>query len=310
MPLISVVIATYRRPKVVVSAIESALAQTMSDLEVIVAVERDDAATVAALEALADPRVRYVVNPEQKGPGAARDFAVLASSAQWIAFLDDDDGWLPTKLEKQLAASDGNERTIVTCLSQVVTPIGNFVRPSDPYTDKQPIDEWLFSRRSWLKGGESMLQTSSLLIPKQLFATLRFGQVRHEEWELVIRAVKQFGYHLVTVPEVLVVYQAGNTYAWRRSADWIDSVRDLVSPTAYAGFCLNVATQGLRPEDRAVAIRTFLRMALRNGRPTARQLFAFAMIWLVPDALRLRMRSLFSQASKPPEGSPPSSPRF
>ena len=291
MPLVSVVIPTYRRPDNLLRAVRSALAQTMADLEVVVVVEPDDDMALPALATIDDPRVRAVMSPAKRGPAPARDLGALSGVGRWLAFLDDDDEWQPQKLEKQIAITGADAKVIVMTLSRVVLPTGTIVQPTLPYDGSQPVDEWLFGRRTWLKGGEAMLQTSSLMVPRALFDALRFGSVRHEEWELVIRAVKLLGYALLTVPEPLVTYHAGNTvYPWRPSVAWIDSVRDLVSPRAYAGFCLTVALQHVHPPDRNRAARMLLGKALRNGRPTARQLFAFALIWLLPETLRHKLR--------------------
>jgi glycosyltransferase involved in cell wall biosynthesis len=270
----------------------------MPDLEVVVAIERGDDASIAALQAIRDARVSHVVNPEKRGPGAARDFGVSCSRGQWVAFLDDDDEWHPEKLGKQLAVVSDGEKTIVMTLSRVVTASGAFINPTEAYAGERPIDEWLFGRRTWTKGGESMLQTSSLMMPRTLFQKLCFGQSRHEEWELAIRAVKQLGYKLVTVPEPLVTYQMSSTvYAWRHSAEWVEGVRDILTPQAYSGFCLTVAPKGIVSPDRNSAFLTFLWMGLKNGRPTAKQLFAFAFFWLVPDKLRHRLRARSVPAS-------------
>jgi len=289
MPRVSVVIATYKRPERLLRAVHCVLAQTVSDIELVVACEKDDAATVEALATVGDPRVRVVVNPVKAGAGVARDLGARAAAGRWVAFLDDDDEWLPAKLEKQLAVADDD--TIVMTLSNVVTPAGIFVRPARPYAGDEPVDEWLFARRSWFRGGDSMMQTSSLMMPALLFGQLGFRSARHEEWELVIRAVKQHGYRLVTVREPLVNYYTGGKYPWHTSVDWIETMTDVLSPRAISGFCLNVATQGLAPVERNKAFRTLLRTAFRLGRPEARQLFAFFLIWTIPDSLRERLRA-------------------
>lgn len=295
--LVSVVIATYRRPSVIGRAVGCVLAQTVDDLEIVVVIERDDHDTASALAGVDDPRLRIVINPHKAGPAAARDFGIRQAHGTWIAFLDDDDEWLPEKLERQIAAApDGH--CIVMTLTRVLTPSGELIHPTRPYEGHEPIDEWLFGRRTWLKGGEAMLQTSSLMVPKALFDRIGFGEARHEEWELAIRAVKQFGYRLITVREPLVIYRAGNTYPWRPSAVWIDSVRDLVSPRAYAGFCLTTATQGLVGPERNRAALTFLGKALRHGRPTPKQFFAFVLIWLVPETLRHRLRTTLARRAR------------
>ncbi len=288
-PRVSTVIATYKRPEALLRAVRSVLAQTVAEIELIIVVECDDSASREALATIADPRVSTVVNPIKAGPGPARDTGAAAATAPYIAFLDDDDEWLPAKLERQLTVAD--ERTIVMTLTHVLTMQGSFVRPGRPYEGDMPIDEWLFDRRSWLRGGDSMLQTSSLLMPRALFATLGFGCVRHEEWELVIRAVKQHGYRLVTLREPLTIYRAGGHYPWRPSLDWVHSVTDLLTPRAAAGFCLQVATQGLVGPERNKAFAALFRAGFALGRPTLKQLFAYVVIWGVPHDLRWRLRA-------------------
>ena len=295
LPIVSVVTATLNRPKLLTRAIGTALRQSFSKIEVIVVVDGDDPESIEALRKIADTRLKYIVHPENRGAGLARDTGVSASRGIWIAFLDDDDEWLPDKLEKQVAACTDDSRTISTTLSHVVARFGTFIHRGDIYTGAEPVDEWLFGRRSWFGGGQ-LLQTSSLMVPRTLFNQLRFGRSRHEEWELVIRAVKQMGFRLVTVREPLVIYYAGGFYAWKSSLEWVESVRDLLSARAYSGFCLTVAPQGLRTgwlesADRNRAFVSFLRLALRHGRPTMRQLFAFAVLWLFPDHLRYKVRA-------------------
>lgn len=296
MSAVSVVIATYRRPEAIIVAVACALRQTFSDLEIVVVVESDDQLTTEALANINDARVRHVVNPVKRGPAAARDFGVKQSRSKWIAFLDDDDQWDSDKLEQQFSALAGNESSICMTLSRVVSSNDTVIRPTQPYDGSTPIDEWLFDRKTWLKTSQSMLQTSSLLVPRAVFDHIEFGTSRHEEWELVIRAVKQLGYRLVTVNKPLVTYHAGNLYPWRSSVEWIDSAHDLLTPKACAGFCLTVATQGLRAPERNRAIWTFFGRAFRYGKPTAKQLLAFSLIWIMPDTVRHRLRALLSRA--------------
>jgi glycosyltransferase involved in cell wall biosynthesis len=88
----------------IMGALDSALSQTISDLEVIVV---DDGSTdggnhLVAQRASSDPRVR-LVQQENRGPSAARNVGVDLARAPYLAFLDADDRWLPQKLAKQLA---------------------------------------------------------------------------------------------------------------------------------------------------------------------------------------------------------------
>lgn len=103
MPTVSVVIPTYNRADLLEEALSSVLQQTYQDFEVIIV---DDGSTddtrerVAALQS--DPRMRYVYQ-ENHGLAGARNTGIRASRGDYIALLDDDDIWLPDKLEKQMS---------------------------------------------------------------------------------------------------------------------------------------------------------------------------------------------------------------
>jgi len=102
-PFVSVVMPTHNRADLVGRAIKSVLAQTHPDFELIVVDDgsRDD--TRGAVARHQDPRVRYVRNEKPTGPAGARNAGIRAAgSGAFLAFLDDDDEWLPRKLELQL----------------------------------------------------------------------------------------------------------------------------------------------------------------------------------------------------------------
>ena len=95
MPLVSVVIPTLHRPKLVLRAIHSVLNQTYREIELIVVVDGPDKATVAAVRSIEGPRLRLIVNPLIVA--GARNTGADRATGDWIAFLDDDDEWLPKK---------------------------------------------------------------------------------------------------------------------------------------------------------------------------------------------------------------------
>jgi glycosyltransferase involved in cell wall biosynthesis len=97
-PLVSVIIPTYRRSAFLRRAIESALAQTYSPVEVIVVEDGShDAREVASSFGA---RVKYLWQ-ENQGAAVARNTAAAAARGSWLALLDDDDFWIPEKLERQ-----------------------------------------------------------------------------------------------------------------------------------------------------------------------------------------------------------------
>ena len=108
----TVIIATFRRARLLCRAVESVLAQTLADFELVVVDDNgvghpEQLATVQALNArFDDPRLIYRVNPESAGSAAARNAGLTEARGQYIAFLDDDEAWLPEKLAEQVALMD------------------------------------------------------------------------------------------------------------------------------------------------------------------------------------------------------------
>lgn len=105
MPAVSVILPTYNRLQYLRQAVESVLAQTFTDWELIIADDGSDEPTRAYLgtcEAL--PRVRVMLLARMGNPAAVRNAALRAARGEYIAFLDSDDLWMPNKLEVQWAA--------------------------------------------------------------------------------------------------------------------------------------------------------------------------------------------------------------
>jgi glycosyltransferase involved in cell wall biosynthesis len=104
-PAVSVVLPTYNRLQYLPQAVESVLAQTFTDLELIIADDGSDEPTRAYLRTCEPlPRVRVMLLPRLGNPGAIRNIALREARGEYIAFLDSDDFWMPAKLELQLAA--------------------------------------------------------------------------------------------------------------------------------------------------------------------------------------------------------------
>jgi glycosyltransferase involved in cell wall biosynthesis len=99
---VSAIIPTFNSANYLRDAINSALDQTYSALEVIVIDDGSTDETVSVIKSFAD-RVIYI-RQEQSGPSSARNRGIATATGEYVAFLDADDIWLPSKLEKQLHA--------------------------------------------------------------------------------------------------------------------------------------------------------------------------------------------------------------
>ena len=101
-PCVSVVIAAYNYGRFLAEAIESVQRQTITDLEIIVIDDGSTDETPEVLAAISDPRLR-VRRIQNGGESVARNTGLEMARGEFIAFLDADDRWLPTKLERQTA---------------------------------------------------------------------------------------------------------------------------------------------------------------------------------------------------------------
>ena len=108
VPLVSVVVPTQRRAGLLATCVRSILAQTASDIEVIVVLDGPDPATIDFLSNLHDDRLSHITHPESRGVSNARNTGIGVATGRWLAFCDDDDIWAPTKLEAQLSALGSN----------------------------------------------------------------------------------------------------------------------------------------------------------------------------------------------------------
>ena len=103
MPLVSVIMNVRNGARTLQEAIASVLAQTWSDWELIVWDDRSTDNSAAIVSQFHDARISYFLSPDDASLGKARRDAIAHATGEWIAFLDQDDIWLPQKLEKQLA---------------------------------------------------------------------------------------------------------------------------------------------------------------------------------------------------------------
>ena len=116
-PLVSVIIPTYNRDEIVSRAIESVLGQTYKKFELIVVDDASTDGTEDVIRNYSDERINYICHDINRHVSAARNTGLEHASGDYIAFLDDDDEWLPTKLEKQVSClqNTNTETGLVYC---------------------------------------------------------------------------------------------------------------------------------------------------------------------------------------------------
>ncbi|KAA9396486.1 glycosyltransferase [Haloarcula sp. CBA1130] len=197
-PRVSVVVPAYERADVVGRAIDSALAQTVDDIEVVVVDDGGNDDTDAIVEGYDDERVRYLAHETNRGVSAARNTGVEAATGEYVAFLDSDDEWLPRKLERQLSTLDGRGEEWVGAYCDVATAgLSSAARLATVVSEK------LFRSRAPREGGRELAEAllsmqvfmgpgSTLLVERAVLAeTGGFdeGLSIYEDWDLVLRVL-------------------------------------------------------------------------------------------------------------------------
>jgi glycosyltransferase involved in cell wall biosynthesis len=296
--LVSAVIPTRGRPDLVVRAVRSALAQTYEDLEVIVIVDGPDRATEKALEQLGDKRLTVIALPGAVGAAQARNIAAESARGDWIAFLDDDDEWVPEKTELQMERAKGSAYRYPIVSSQLWARTSQYQLVWPRTEPHQPLSEYLLARNSW-SYGDGLLSTITLLLPKDLLAAIPFqaGLKRHQDLDWVLRAAGHDGAGIEFVPKPLAIWHQAEQRKsistgtdWRTSLEWIDSVRPIITDRAYASFlATHIAPQAAREGDWS-AFPLLLERMVATGKPNSRDLLLFFGMWSVPRGIRRMVR--------------------
>lgn len=200
--LISVVIPTRNRSERLQRALRSAQAQRWRNIEIIVIDDASSDDTPALLEDLSaeDPRIRHARNDLPKGGGAARNAGIALAHGTYVAFLDDDDLWMPHKLERQHAMLAAHPDASAVSCGFVLRSPGNADRTLTP---QPPQDPQQLLRSNHLGGASVCFTTLALLREVGGFdPVLRSGQ----DWDLWLKLYARGP--VLVCPEPLVIYAA------------------------------------------------------------------------------------------------------
>lgn len=225
MKLVTAIITTHNRLNLLKRAINSVYAQTYQNIELIVV---DDASVDGTSDYCKQLPLQYIYIPkeESKGGNYARNQGVRASKGKYVAFLDDDDYWLPTKIEKQVALIESKDCELVHCGRKLEIVKGDKVTYRDLLPN--PLDYGDMHKKILLTictTTTNILAKRDALFEVGLFdENLRFWQ----EYELTIRLAQRKPFYFVN--EVLSVYRIDNTdkqrltnkyYEWEEAVKYI-----------------------------------------------------------------------------------------
>lgn len=202
MTNVSVVIPTHKRPRFLRRAIISVIGQTVIPLEIIVVENGESHEGRAVVENLqkAGHRILYLHERTPNLP-LARNRGVQAAQGEWIAFLDDDDEWLPKKLERQMASFEQDPALgLVSCRARLINAQGEEIGEKPDFKGEVTFKNLVIK-------GCLVWSMSSVIVRKKCFDRVGdFNPAYHglEDYDFYLRLAK--AYKILTVPEVLIRY--------------------------------------------------------------------------------------------------------
>ena len=200
--LISVIVPSYNRKAKLPACIDSVLAQSYDNIELIIVDDASTDGTEELFRDIKDPRVKYMRYEENHGACYARNYGAERASGELIAFQDSDDTWHPDKLEKQYRRLVETGADMCYCGMNRVAANGNgFYYPVHAPNPGHALEDFLAENRA---------STQTMLMHRRVWEKLRFDESirRYQDWDFAIRAAAEFD--LVYLAETLVESEVGS----------------------------------------------------------------------------------------------------
>lgn len=198
--LVSIVMPAYNCEKYVVEAINSVLAQTYKNWELLVLDDGSKDNTLQIIEEFSqkDSRIKALPNGKNMGVSATRNRGVELASGDWIAFLDSDDMWEPVKLEVQFEIVEKKAAEFLFTGSSYINEEG------EPFKGILQVPEKLTYKKL---RNQNVISCSSVLVKKKYFENIKMEKDdMHEDYAVWLRILKKGG-EAYGVNEPLLIYR-------------------------------------------------------------------------------------------------------
>lgn len=215
MPKVSVVIPAYNAMTFLPETLKSVSKQTLQDYEIIVVNDGSTDDIDVWMTQITDSRVKLISQANQ-GASVARNTGIEKSQGHYIAFLDADDLWEPTKLEKQVQILDQNPQVgLAYTWVALIDSQDKFTGKVWEYDLEGDVWETLIEHNIIETSSTAMVRRSCLDIVGLFDTTISKGGAGSEDWEMWLRIAGQYSFK--GVPEPLTYYR---THASNGSKNW------------------------------------------------------------------------------------------
>ena len=201
MPLISVVLPVYNGEKTVRETIDSVLNQSFCDFELLAIDDGSTDRTSKILASISDPRFKVFTYPNA-GLAASRNRGIDRATGEYLAFIDADDLWTASKLEKQLAALQENpEAAVAYSWTNCIDEWGNFLRPGSHQTYNGNVFDRLLLCNILEHGSNPLVRREAIETVGKYDESLPAAQ----DWDFYLRLAAK--YEFVCVREAQILYR-------------------------------------------------------------------------------------------------------
>tara|TARA_B100000315_G_C14523743_1_gene562811 strand:- start:156 stop:1124 length:969 start_codon:yes stop_codon:yes gene_type:complete len=204
LSLVSVIVTTYNRKEMLYDTIKSILNQTYVNFELIIVDTYSDYNFKSYIKSFNDNRIRSFQNENNGVIGINRNYGIKKSIGEYIAFCDDDDIWLPEKLEIQLQCIKTGDYIGVGC-NYIKFGNTTFFRKYTNYQNHVNNKRIIIDYNKLIKGKSVPL--SSLMVKRN---NILFSEDKHficvEDWDYQIQLVK-YQRKIVLIPDILLKYR-------------------------------------------------------------------------------------------------------
>lgn len=294
---VSVIIPTHDRAEFIGRAIDSVIKQSYPVLEIIVVDDASTDNTEEVINAIGDPRIRYIRHQKNYGGGIARNTGIEATTGEYVAFLDSDDIWLPNKIELQLSAIQNHphaEKVVSYTQFKNIGVSQGDIQPSRGKYETETVADYLF-----LSGGEML--TSTLMLPRSLALTIGFrpGLKKHQDLDLCLR-LEANGAIFTFIESPLMVWQnesgikrISKLQDYKISLEWIREYQGLISDKAIQGFIIKeVVPQIIKSDGEKIYAAKLIIEAALYGVISARKIVKLTAWLLLPAEIRKKLKNL------------------